>query len=290
MKTFYAANALIALMLPSSTAKKDQSSPHRVFQTTRSKATKAQSYDAISSKDGKTFKDLLPKAAKNSKCVESDVDLNDFELMLDFSSMSMSMSMSMPMSKSSKAAKSVKCHKTPIHEEFNDHEHPTEQRFEDDEHFNEHEYPDEERFDDYDDGYWYFDDGYWYYDDDYWYYDDDRWNNDADPTATATSTCAGVLDFDSCAVQAVIGVLSSIGFDDDSMTTRMLRGAKAARKLEDYLTTEEYGCVVPTEEEINEVIDMSLEICEDVTTGQRELVAESFISIFTNETCVCGII
>ena len=265
-------------LAPLSTAKKDQNSPHRVFRTTHSKATNVHS-DDVNFKAGKTFKDFVPKVAKKPKCVESDVDLNDFELMLDFSSMSMSMSMSMPMSKSSKAAKSVKCHKTPIHEEFNDHEHPTEQRFEDD-----------------DDGYWYFDDGYWYYDDDNWVLDD-KWYNDADPTALLTwyiqlmSICADVpLDLDSCAVKAVIGVLASIDFDDDSMPTRMLRGVQAARKLEDYLTTEEYGCVVPTEEEINEVIDMSLEICEDVTTGQRELVAESFISIFTNETCVCGII
>eukprot|EP00956_Cyclotella_meneghiniana_P026038 scaffold55491_cov66-Cyclotella_meneghiniana.AAC.2 len=303
MKTFHAASALIALLslLPSSTAKKDPNSPHRVFQTTRSKASKAQSDDVsghpyydhdldVSSKAGKTFKELLPKAAKKPKCVESDVDLNDFELMLDFSSMSMSMSM--PMSKSGKAAKSVKCHKSPVYEEFNEHEHPTEQRFEDDEHFNEHEYPDEERFDDYDDGYWYLDDGYWYYD-----YDDDWWNNDADPTAFVTwyvqlmSTCAGVpLDFDSCAVQAVIGLLASVDFDDDSMPTRMLRGVQTARKLQDYDTFEEYGCVVPTEEEINEVIGTSLGWCEDATIEQNELVVELFMNIFMNETCVCGII
>ena len=106
--------------------------------------------------------------------------------------------------------------------------------------------------------------------------------------------CAGLpIDFDSCAVKAIVEVLAWDDFDDDSMTTRMLRGVEIARKLEDYdtfnETMEEIVCIFFTREETKLFIDKALGKCEDETAEQHKLLVESFISIFTNETCVCGI-
>lgn len=127
MKTFHATNAMIAAMalLPTSSLAK-QKSPHRIFHETRSKAAKAQGLpnqspfsDAdldvtVRSKSGNkggtnALKELLPKTNKagKTKCHKEEDDLSDFELTLDF--VSLSMSMSMPIGKSAKA--SAKCYK-----------------------------------------------------------------------------------------------------------------------------------------------------------------------------------
>lgn len=138
MKTFITTNAIIAFMalLPSAASKED-SPPHRVFRTTRSKAAKAQGTSAdyssppshgsdiepfTESKSGKstgakTFKEFFPNQelqakASHAKCLKEDDDLFDeLDLTLDYSSLSMSTSMSY-IGKSGKSAKSsAKCSK-----------------------------------------------------------------------------------------------------------------------------------------------------------------------------------
>lgn len=297
MKTSVAAATALLALLPTSALSKKQS-PHRVFRVSRSKAAKAEatgkhadpspppyetdlyldSNTSVQSKAGKAtggdnwLKDFIPKAGKEAKakagkakCTNNDIpdDLTDFDLMLDFSSLSLSMSTSMsfnPMAKSSKSPKSLKCH----------------------------------------DGY------YETMHDDYWYdgdhghpFDDELYSNDDDEAVTdiissfleMMALCAGVsLDFDSCIVQSVIEVLASDSIEDHAVTSnRMLRGA-GIRELQH--ADDQFECVLPTEDEIVSVGDEASNICQEssvyVAPEEYRSTLVSFIRIFTNETCVCG--
>ena len=302
MKIISAPNALIALtaLLPSSIlAKKD---PYVLFQTTRSKAAKAQGnldvssppYNAeIGSKtgkatDAKSLKEFLPEAkahkAAKSKCLkEEETDLTDFDLMLDFSSLSMSMSMSyMPhMAKSAKA--SAKCHKYSAYDELADDALGV-QEFHDD-----YEFHDD----------WDLDDDWFPYDDFFYYLDDA-----VDEVAIITwflrilSDCASIpLEFDSCLVQMVIHVLSDDSFGSSrslgSSSMRNLR-AHARRKMEDvnFHPSDDAWCTLPTTDEIQYVLDEAYRMCEDSSVSDDEylLALDNFVGIFQNEPCVCGYI
>jgi hypothetical protein len=313
MKTSHAViAAAVASLLPAAIAKKE--SPHRVFKTTRSKASKAthlaESIDpspvtdtefdpVITSKAGKagakTVKDLFPsiasKAAKSgaAKChKEDEVNLAEFEITLDFSSLSMSTSMSynLPSGKSGKAA-STKCFKSDVA----DYESATSG-----------------------DSWWVYSDDDWYYSiDDLWGYGgddyfafDDFYYNENDVVGIVRwftallAECANVpLEWGSCLVENVIEVLAS-GPEEDRGPMRMLRGA-GARKMQSLgsnSTVDDWGidmtweCETPTYEDIEAVIDQAYDMCAGsgvyVTDDQHEMGLDSFVRIFTNETCLCG--
>ena len=300
MKIISATSTLIAVaaLLPSAIlAKKDD--PHRLFHPTRSKAAKAQAksdpsappynaeIDSSTSKagkatDAKSLKEFLPKAkahkAAKSKCLNDEADLTDFDLMLDFSSLSMSMSMSyMPqMGKSAKA--SAKCHKLSTYDESADYAHGGHEFY---------------------DGHEYYDD--WDLDDDWYPYDDFYYMDGAvDEVAIIKwflqmlSDCASIpLDYDSCMVQKVIDVLASGSVDSSSV--RNLR-AHVDRKLEDlnFNPADDAWCTLPQDEEVQYVVDEAFKMCEDsyvdVPDDEYLLALKNFIGIFQNKPCNCGYI
>lgn len=134
----------------------------------------------------------------------------------------------------------------------------------------------------------------WSFDDDLPYLDDDYYHDERDVLAIITwfmkllSQCAGVnINFDSCLTQNIIVVLASFP-DDAGDTMRMLRGAYRMIQAEDDLAMAYDTCDLPTEEEIQDVVNEALSMCTDVTAKEHENVLKNFIRIWSNDTCVCG--
>ena len=280
-----------------------------------SKAAKSQS---------KTFKEVFPKAGKVGKtsksCIEDDY-LGDFDLMLDLSSLSMSMSMSlsMPFSGKSGKASSAKCSKYDgAFPDSMDDQMPQLTCVGDVDipgamfplcpGLDFGEYCDGTG--DCDSEFCACDAGRKFCDthtnpclvvrgDDDWFGDDDYYNEVTVKeiivwTMEMLTQCAGAspLDYDSCLVENIVDVLAGSAFDDtDDSTARMLRGA--GRKMQaNTMHDDWYKCEIPDEADIEAVVDEALNLCVDagrvVQTNEHETVLRSLTSVFTNETCVCG--
>jgi len=275
----HTANALLVLaaLLPLSiVGKKD--SPHRIFHTTRSKAAKSQLqtfadasaplYDDldhfVDSKAGKAsgakaLKELLSKTHKagKSECHKDEMDLVDFDLMLDLSSLSMATSMSYaPMGKSGKATSS-KCYKS------------------------------NEASEDDDWGY----DHFWY--DNYadvtaiigWF------------LSMLAGCVGVELEFDSCFIQSFIEMLASDQFMTNARLLRDVSSLDASRKMEhtnfiiedDDFWYAEYECETATDHDVIEVVDGAFAMCDGpATLEEYNSRLDDMLKIFLNETCICG--
>jgi hypothetical protein len=136
-------------------------------------------------------------------------------------------------------------------------------------------------------------------DDDYWSVDDDdNWYLLIRLFLEKLSICDGsILDFDSCLVENLITV---IAYPSDDSPTRMLRAADYSAASREMQSVESAGddlqvtdeCTLPSEDEIMIVVNEATSMCVDsgvqISSDEYNSGLDSFLSIFTNEVCMCA--
>ena len=104
------------------------------------------------------------------------------------------------------------------------------------------------------------------------------------------------MNLNSCIVQSIAEVLASnpqvagqTGFNAASMLR--VQVARNIQHIMSHSVVDDWGyayeCETPSEEEIKEAVDSLIGMCCDVDFVEHQMVLDSFISIFMNQTCLC---